>query len=614
MSGASDATVLVGFADALSAPEVVWSLVGAGFHVHAWARKGSAPAPRRSRFVRLRYVADPAVRVADTIDDLESMVTQLGSPILMPLDDGSMWLMQELAKRVHVRVAGPTGAQAEVALDKRLQIAAAAAAGFRVPPTDQVQSGSDLARLSRFPAIVKPALAARVIDGQLGRGRSFTLSDSSECVALSKRWRGREPMLAQSFIDGVGEGVFGLATDDGVVCWSGHRRIRMMNPAGSGASACQSVTPSEEVCTVAERFLNAINWRGMFMIELLRDRDGQLWFVELNGRAWGSMALARRRGYEYPAWAVRQLLIPGFVPEAPAQSAPIVCRHLGREFLHALFVLRGPRSKHRTGWPPRSRSLLQVFRLHRGDHWYNDNEADPALFWADAWRTVMSAIWPPLTRTPRRTIRRLYQRIKVPIVRHEQSRLRASGGVCHLLRKGTRVLFLCYGNINRSALAEQSLKTLLGGDCLVSSCGFHGADGRPLDPTMTQTATERGIILEPWSSKTISRRMVASADLILAMEASHLIRLRAEYPETRSRSFLLSCVTKPGTIPLEIEDPYGRDHNAYIRCVHEIVFAVTAMSERMGSGPQADLAPEEPSTAILPPSRTAGRRAGSTEA
>ena len=33
-------------------------------------------------------------------------------------------------------------------------------------------------------------------------------------------------------------------------------------------------------------------------------RVGPAWFVELNGRPWGSMALARRQGLEYPAWQV----------------------------------------------------------------------------------------------------------------------------------------------------------------------------------------------------------------------------------------------------------------------------------------------------------------------
>ena len=44
------------------------------------------------------------------------------------------------------------------------------------------------------------------------------------------------------------------------------------------------------------------------MIELLRDRDGVAWFMELNGRTWGSLALARRLGLEYPAWAALDAL------------------------------------------------------------------------------------------------------------------------------------------------------------------------------------------------------------------------------------------------------------------------------------------------------------------
>ena len=41
---------------------------------------------------------------------------------------------------------------------------------------------------------------------------------------------------------------------------------------------------------------------------LLRDGEGTAWFMELNGRAWGSMALARRLGHEYPRWAVQAAL------------------------------------------------------------------------------------------------------------------------------------------------------------------------------------------------------------------------------------------------------------------------------------------------------------------
>ncbi len=386
-------------------------------------------------------------------------------------------------------------------------------------------------------------------------------------------------MLAQPLIEGVGEGVFGLATEQGVVCWSGHRRVRMMNPSGSGASACESLSPAQDTREIAEKFVSSIGWRGIFMIELLRDQDGNLWFMELNGRSWGSMALARRRGFEYPAWAVRNLLDPGFVPEEPSPSGRVVCRHLGREILHPLFVLRGPRGGHRANWPGFGKSLLDVLRIRAGERWYNDNPADRALFWVDAWRTITTAL--PGSGAAPRLLGRLFQRAQRPFVRRRQAALRARGAVVPGLHKGTKVLFLCYGNINRSALAEQYLRRLLGDDVSVSSCGFHGIEGRPLDPNMQRVAGECGVTLEPWSSKAISRRLVAAADIILAMEAAHLVRLREEYPEVQGRSFLLSCVTRPGTIPLEVEDPYGKPDLAYKRCLEEIVLATTAVAERL---------------------------------
>lgn len=45
--------VLMGFAEALSAPEAVWSLVDAGFQVRAFARRGSRSALRHSRHVQV---------------------------------------------------------------------------------------------------------------------------------------------------------------------------------------------------------------------------------------------------------------------------------------------------------------------------------------------------------------------------------------------------------------------------------------------------------------------------------------------------------------------------------------------------------------------------------
>jgi hypothetical protein len=125
----------------------------------------------------------------------------------------------------------------------------------------------------------------------------------------------------------------------------------------------------------------------MFMMEFLRTADGTAWFMELNGRTWGSLALARRQGLEYPAWAVAQLDEPTLAPVVAVREGQL-CRHLGREIVHLLMVLRGPRSTALTSWPSRRRALLDVLRIRRSDRWYNWHPGDARLFVEDTIHTV----------------------------------------------------------------------------------------------------------------------------------------------------------------------------------------------------------------------------------
>jgi protein-tyrosine-phosphatase len=578
------AMVLIGFADALSAPEVLWSLVDSGFRVVTFARNGTKPAIRKSRWVEVKYITDPGESVDNALRDLEGLLQLLGMPVLMGLDDASLWLIRELTARLPLRAAGPTGGQADIVIDKRLQLRAAKAAGFLVPETVEIESGAEVSTLPFFPAFVKPALAARPIDGCLGRGRADRIACPEEVAEFATKFYPCEPMLAQPVINGSGEGLFGLAVEDGVICWSGHRRIRMMNPAGSGASACVGVRPDPAICAVAERFLKRINWRGIFMIELLRDKEDRLWFIELNGRPWGSMALARRNGFEYPSWAVRYALDSRFRPQSPPLTESPVCRHLGREILHLGFVWRA--TKGDPGWPRRMEALREVMRLGGNESWYNYNKQDQKVFWAETWQTVAQYLHPRprKARKKARLIFRVFNRLQGYIVRRRQEVIRARGEVPRLLSECKVVLFLCYGNINRSALAEQHLKQLLGPEAQVLSCGFHTPDCRPLDPKMRSLSGEFGIFFESWSSRTINRKLIARADFIFAMESAHLVRLFSEYPETRGRAFLLSTVTKPGTIPLEVRDPFRGTSEAYRRCIQEVTYATTIMSEALKNG------------------------------
>ena len=381
-------TILLGFADALSAPEAVWSSVDHGFSVIVFSRHGSKPPLRRFKKIKIVEVCPPEIDVNQTINDLKNIINITTPDILMPLDDKSVWLCSTIVPETDIKIAGPTGLQADIALDKRLQIEAAARAGLRVIPTRHMDTREELMQINEFPILLKPATAVVKFFEKLIVGAHYTCTSKIELSNVTQLWEESYPMMAQPIIDGIGEGIFGLATDNGVTAWSAHRRIRMMNPRGSGSSACESLPITDQPIDSIEQMLIKIKWRGIFMVELIRDKFNQLWFMEMNGRPWGSMALARRGGYEYPLWSVLYALDINFRPESPNKYKAIVCRHLGREILHILMVLRGPQSSAIKDWPSLGKTLSDVLRVKRNHTWYNWQSGEALFFIEDTYRTV----------------------------------------------------------------------------------------------------------------------------------------------------------------------------------------------------------------------------------
>jgi hypothetical protein len=399
----SQNTVIVGFAEAMAAPEVVWSLVDAGFHVIAFARKGRPSALRHSRHVVCHEICPPESDLQKSQSDLISLLDSLGTAadggpqILFPLDDKAVWLCRQVQLKSGWLLAGPRGANAELALNKCVQIQMARQAGFNVPTTVLARTANEIfASNESFPIILKAVECVPRWQGQLYSCRKWICANRVELERAVTEWGERVPLLVQPFIVGTGEGVFGLAASGRVRAWSAHRRLRMMNPQGSGSSACVSQPVSEDIKFKTEELIKGADWRGLFMIELLRDQSGKLWFVELNGRPWGSISLSRRQGLEYPAWHVQLALDPqSTAGRSSFAETDVVCRNVGREFMHLLFVLKGPKSKALNGWPPFLQTLAEVARVRRGDTFYNWRREDSKVFFADCCYTVKDNVFKP---------------------------------------------------------------------------------------------------------------------------------------------------------------------------------------------------------------------------
>ncbi|GAA4434545.1 hypothetical protein [Phytohabitans houttuyneae] len=375
--------VLAGFAESLAAIESAWCLRDAGYEVVAFTRAGKRPPLAAARGVRVHPVPAPETDVAACVEAIRALVDAERPTAVLPLDDAALLACDRAAEAggriLGVPVAGATGAAARLALDKSEQIALAEKAGIPVPPT-----GSTEPPAGPGPWMVKSALAAVEVGGRLTRPAGAIAREPGEVPAIVAKLGG--PALVQPVLDGIGEGVFGIAVDGEAYALSAHRRVRMMNPRGSGSSACRSIPVDLDLAGPVRRFVAEAGWHGIFMVELLRDADGQPWFMELNGRTWGSMALARHRGLPYPVWAVQAALDPAWRPPAVPEAPHLLCRHAGRELVHLLAVMRGAKGADAGRWPSRGATLKAMLRRERGNRWYHADER--GVFLRDTWHTV----------------------------------------------------------------------------------------------------------------------------------------------------------------------------------------------------------------------------------
>jgi predicted ATP-grasp superfamily ATP-dependent carboligase len=384
---AATTVYLIGFAEAVAAPEVCFSLKSTNAQIISFYRHEGKFA--RLKFVEYFPVAAPEIDFERAVHDVETLVDRVGPDSIAPCDDAALLILSQL-KSAKARSLLPTVAACDFAMDKHAQITLASDSGFSVPRTKLVSCEADLADFEARPAILKPRAAIDIVDGRLEKGPSFVVR-SDVLPAQARKALAQRTYLMQEYKNGVGEGVFGVARDGDIYASFGHRRLRMMNPSGSGASACVSRTPDACELEAVKTLVQKIQWQGPFMVESLRENAGRRWFMEFNGRFWGSLALARRCGLDMPRLAV-DLRNGQPIPAARTISAGFA-RHLGRDLINLLFVLRGPadgvRSDH---WPSRSSAVKDFLTPHRLRSFYNYDPAQPLFFVKDAIYTVSNAI------------------------------------------------------------------------------------------------------------------------------------------------------------------------------------------------------------------------------
>jgi protein-tyrosine-phosphatase/predicted ATP-grasp superfamily ATP-dependent carboligase len=562
--------VLVLGSDTRSFLAVVRSLGRAGLKVHvAWCDPQSLAA--RSRYV-FRHHDLPRFTPGEDVwlRAFRDLLVEWRFHLVVPCDDPS--ILPLAANREALEALAPiyllNPEAFDVTLDKGHTHALAAKLGIPVPRTAHaatLEQAKDVAREFGFPVIAKPPSSFTLSDTTTKRAVR-TIADASELAALQE-WFAADGALLQEFVAGHGAGVEVLAREGRILVAFQH--VRLHEPLRGGGSSYRASVPVDPTLLAhVSSLVRELNYTGVGMFEFrVNPITGRSVLLEINGRFWGSLPLAIAAGADFPRYLYEMVVE-------------------GRDRFE---------STGRTGL--RARNWSEDF------YWFAEQASDPQRRWL-AFRTAVQEAGALATGKERSDtfvlddpvpglleLGALARKCAAAATKRARALLtRALTGdrpkrrLLNRVRESTKLLFLCKGNICRSAFAEHYARRVLPRSYIVRSAGHLPLSGRPCPEFAVSTAERRfAIDLRGHRSSSLTAAMVDEADLILAFDEQQLAAIEAAFPGARSKVHLLGALGTRGDAT--IQDPYGRPESEFVRTFTDIASLIDVLAAASKTGP-----------------------------
>jgi predicted ATP-grasp superfamily ATP-dependent carboligase len=302
--------LIVTLGRARGALAAVRALGGAGWMVGVGTPDGGGMVAA-SRWCSARHVvARPRGDGTAFVDGVRAAVEKGGYSVVFGGADDWVAALATKRDRIAARVAHPCGSTVEASLDKHELSRRAAKAGFQVPETEvasaEVLAGWDGPVVVKCRSHWRPGQqhayrieARRYPGAAAAAGRVRMIEDA-----------GLEP-LVQRPVNGRLGALIGLFAD-GRLLGRVQQRTYGLWPTPSGVSARAATVPVDEsLAARATGLLADLGWSGLVELQFLTGYDGVPYLIDLNGRFYGSMALASAAGPNLPdAWARQAMGLP----------------------------------------------------------------------------------------------------------------------------------------------------------------------------------------------------------------------------------------------------------------------------------------------------------------
>ena len=295
----------------------------------------------------------------------------------------------------------------------------------------------------------------------------------------------------------------------------------------------------------------------------MNSEPGEFRLMEINGRFWGSLPLADAAAADFPGMLL-DLVLEGSVTPCRPYSTGVYCRLLSRDLQWYEAVLRSDYDSRIVDVPPAGKIVRELAFFLSPRHRFDVQALrDPLPGFIDVGRIL--SIWP----------QRLMSLLDEKVFVFRQKKAWRRGEVTAAISAARSILFLCYGNINRSALADVMFRTY-GEDSGVSvaSAGFHPEADRSADPVMVEIAASFGHDMAGIRSTMVTDQILRDSDVIFVMEKMHHDRLAQMGDHIGDKVYLLGAYKNMAGWGPEIKDPYGHEKEEYEVCYQRVAEAV----------------------------------------
>lgn len=158
-----------------------------------------------------------------------------------------------------------------------------------------------------------------------------------------------------------------------------------------------------------------------------------------------------------------------------------------------------------------------------------------------------------------------------------------------------KILFVCSGNICRSPMAAEFLRSRLGdaglSHVVVDSAGTLGIEGAPASEPAIRVLAEHGVDLSTHRSRGLRREDFRTADLVVPMAIGHVREIERWMHGSDVEVRLLRAF-EHGPVPTDgapdLPDPIGRDEAFYREGFETIRTCVENMIVRLRNADDGD--------------------------